>query len=186
MVHLLHPNPRNAQRYVWVVAANSPAALYGADVTPLNLLPFDYAIFDGHLPAFGQSATQTQTAVVAGTFDYNWRYSDALANAGDPAVRAKANRIRTPGKGVAPAPAALDRFAGRYRIGNDNFVDVRRDGTRLLARSNSDEGELLPQDDANFYLPAYGVWIAFQLDAAGKVTGFTAAGIGDFEATRLE
>ena len=33
---------------------------------------------------------------------------------------------------------------------------------------------MLPQDDDNFYMPAFGVWIAFQRDATGKISGFTA------------
>jgi hypothetical protein len=35
-------------------------------------------------------------------------------------------------------------------------------------------------------LPAYNVWIAFQRDGSGKVTGLTSAGSGDFEAMRLD
>jgi hypothetical protein len=186
LVQMLHPNPRNAQRYVWVVAANSPAGLFGAQVLPSNLLEFDYAIDDGHVPAYRQLATRTQMGVVSGMFDYNWRYSDAHAVAGDSTARAKANQVRPPNSRVASNTAILDRYVGRYRIANGPIVEVRRENSKLIIKAGNDEGELLPQNETNFYLPAFNVWIAFQRDESGKVTGFTSAGSGDFEATRQD
>lgn len=186
LVQMLHPNPRNVQRYVWVVAGNSPAGLAGAQVLPSNLLEFDYVVEDGHVQSYRQLVTRTQTAVVSGMFDYNWRYSGALAVPGDSAARAKAHRIRPPNRRATPDTAVLDRYVGRYRISNGPTVEVRRDGTKLIIKAGGDGGELLPQDDANFYLPAFNVWIAFQRDDSGKVTGLTSAGSGDFEATRQD
>jgi len=160
--------------------------LFGAQVLPSNVLEFDYTIEDGHVQSYKQLVTRTQTAVVSGMFDYNWRYSDALAVPGDSAARAKAHRIRPPNLRAVADTAVLDRYVGRYRISNGPIVEVRRDGTKLMINAGGDGGELLPQEDANFYLPTFNVWIAFQRDDSGKVTGLTSAGSGDFEATRQD
>jgi hypothetical protein len=168
-----------------VVAANESAVLFGTDVSPENVPAWDYVIQDGRLPAHGQIATRTQTAIASGHFDYNWRYSPALVVTGDAAARARANQLRRPRAEDIPAPDALDRYAGRYLIANGPVVEVRREGAKLVVQAGNDSGELLPQTKDNFFLPAFGVWIAFQRDASGQITGFTSAGGGpDFEATR--
>jgi hypothetical protein len=184
MVQMVYPNPANAARYVWIVAANSSAALSGVQIGPYNLPEWDFVVTDGHMPAHGQTATRTQTAVVSGHFDYNWRYAPALIVAGDAAARSRANQIHAPRAGETPPVDVLDGYTGRYLISSGNRVDIRRDGTRLVATAGTDTGELVPQGRDNFYLPAFDVWIAFQRDAAGKVTGLTSAGAGEFEAQR--
>jgi len=184
MVQMVYPNPANASRYVWVVAANSSAGLFGVQVGPYNLPEWDFVVSDGHLPAHGQIATRTQTAVASGHFDYNWRYSPALVAAGDAAVRARANQLRPPRPEDTPSVAELDRYVGKYVIANNTAVEIRRDGTKLVVTVGSDSGELLPQGGPDFYMPAFDVWLVFQQDGSRKVTGFTSAGGGDFEATR--
>jgi dienelactone hydrolase len=185
-VQLLYPNPRNARRYVWVIAANSVDGLLGADVSPFTLPEWDYQIVDGHMPAFNQIATRTQTALASGFFGHDWRYSAALMTEGDAAVRASANRIRSPKAGAAPDAAALERYVGRYRLPNGRIVEVSREAGQLIARSDGNQGELLPQDGDDFYMPGFNLWLSFQRDAAGKVTGFKGSGTGDFEAPRIE
>jgi hypothetical protein len=186
LVQMLHPNPRNAQRYVWVIAANSADGLFGTEILPFNLPEMDFVIQDGRMPAFGQLTTRTQTAVASGMFDYNWRYSRTLTTEGNATVRAKANRIRRPNAASPPSIDVLERYVGRYRIPNGRTVEIRRDGARLFGNAGGDEGELLAQDESNFYMPAFSVWVAFKRDAAGKVTGFTAAGGDDFEGVRID
>ena len=184
-VQMVYPNPRNAARYLWVFAGNSPAGLLGAEALP-NVLPeWDFVITDGHVAGFGQSATRTQTAVASGHFDYNWRYAPAFVTAGDAAVRARANHIRQVKPGAVSAET-LDRYLGKYRLPNGRVVEVRREGSKLFSQMDGDSTELLPQVEDNFYLPPFSLWIAFQRDATGKVTGFTGAGGGDFEAKRQE
>ncbi len=186
MIHLLYPNPRNAQRYVWLIAANSIDGLFGTEILPYNLPEFDFVIQDGRMPAYGQMTTRTQTAVASGMFDYNWRWSGALTTEGAAAARAAANRIRRPKEASALSADVLERYVGRYRTPNGNIVGIRREGARLFGKSGDDESELLAQDENNFYVPPFSLWISFQRDAAGRVTGFTGAGGGDFEATRIE
>jgi Prolyl oligopeptidase family/Domain of unknown function (DUF3471) len=185
-IHLLHPNPRNAQRYVWVIAANSARGLFGVDVLPYSLPEWDYVILDGHIPAFNQAATRTQTALASGFFDANWRYSAALVAEGDAAVRAKANRLRPPNDSAAPDAVELDRYVGRYQLPNGRIVEVSREGTTLMARSDGEQGAMLPQGEGNFFMQDFHLWFSFQRDAAGKVTGFQGSGSGDFEAPRIE
>jgi hypothetical protein len=184
-VHMVHPNPRNSARYVWVIAAGTSSGLLGAEALPYNLPEWDFVIYDGHMPGYGQRATRTQTAVASGHFDYNWRYAPTLVVAGDAAVRARANHIRQLNPGVVPVET-LDRYVGKYLLPNGRVVEVRREGSKLLAQSEGDSAELLPQGEDNFYLPPFSQWVAFQRDAAGKVTGFTGAGGGDYEAKRQE
>jgi hypothetical protein len=184
-VQMVYPNPRNSQRYVWVVATNDRAMLFGADVSPENLPGWDFVIEDGRLPPHGQNTSRSQTAIASGHFDYNWRYAAAFAVTGDAAQRARANQLHRPRAADIPAPGELDRYVGKYLIAMGPVVEVRREGAKLIAQAGNDSGELLPQTKDNFFLPAFRVWIAFQRDAAGKISGFTSAGGGpDFEATR--
>jgi dienelactone hydrolase len=185
-IHLLHPNPRNAQRYVWVIAANSVSGLFGVDVSPYSLPEWDYVILDGHMPAFNQPVTRTQTALASGFFDANWRYSPALLTEGDAAARAKANRLRPPNDGAAPGAVELDRYVGRYQLPNGRIVEVLRAGATLKARSDGEQGDMQPQTEGNFYMPDFNLWLSFQRDATGKVTGFQGSGSGDFEAPRID
>jgi hypothetical protein len=185
-IHMLYPNPRNAQRYVWVVAANSPSGMFGADVSPYSLPEWDYVIVDGHLPAYQQKVTRTQTALASGFFDHDWRYSPALMVEGDASARAKANRVRPLKAGVTLDAAAQDRYVGRYRLQNDSIVEVSRTGSTLTAGADGQYGEMLPQGDDNFYMPAFNLWLSFKRDATGKLTGFVGSGSDDFEASRIE
>ena len=82
----------------------------------------------------------------------------------------------------------LDRYVGKYLIAMGPVVEVRREGAKLVAQAGNDSGEMLPQAKDNFFLPAFGVWIAFQRDPAGTISGFTSAGGGgpDFVGKRHE
>ena len=100
-------------------------------------------------------------------------------------MSAQANHVRPKAAVTLPA-AILDRYVGNYRVSNGRMVGIRRDGARLLADAQDDSGELIAQDENNFYMPSVGVWISFLRDAAGKVTGFNGSGSGDFEARRVD
>jgi dienelactone hydrolase len=186
-VQMVYPNPRNAQRYIWVVAANASEALFAANVSPENLPAWDFVIDDGRMPSHGQKATPTQTAVASGHFDYHWRYAPAFVVSGDATARARANQLRRPRASDIPAPDVLDRYVGKYLIAGGPVVEVRREGAKLIVQAGNDSGEMLPQGADNFFLQEFGVWIAFQRDEAGKLSGFTSAGGGsEFEAKRQE
>jgi hypothetical protein len=172
---------------VWLIAANDSAALFGTEVSPENLPAWDFLIQDGRSPAHGQDATPTQTAVASGHFDYNWRYAPALVVPGDATVRARANQLHRPRAADTPPPDVLDRYVGRYQIANGPLAEIRREGAQLVVQAGNKSSEMLPQSPDNFFLPTLGFWLAFQRDAAGKISGFTSAGGGrDFEASRQE
>ena len=187
-VQLLYPNPLNPERYVWVVASTSTDGLYFADARATNLPDWDFVVADGRFPAPGQKASPLQTRVVSGTFDSNWRYSDALAVAGDGEVRSKARLRHRPSASLAVAPAILQSYAGRYQIEKGPLLEVFLDGKRLMVRQQgeSNADELLPESATDWSVPKYDVWVSFVRDASGKVTGLVGYQGGDFTAKRVD
>ncbi len=185
-VQFLYPNPRNPERYVWVLAGNSADGMFYADATPYALPEWDYLIADGRMPAYGQSASATQTRVVSGSFDHDWRYAAAFAVEGDAAVRGKANRLSRPRADAPVDTKRLDEYVGRYQVGMGPQLDVSRDGTRLVSGARGNHANMIPQGGESYYLPEFKVWITFVRDAAGKVTGFSGTSTGgDIDARRL-
>ena len=63
---------------------------------------------------------------------------------------------------------------------------VTRQGDALQAKVDSEELDLEAIDERNFYGAKFNVWLTFEKDAGGKVTGFTGyqPGDGDFEAKK--
>ena len=137
------------------------------------------------MPGYGQSATPTQTAIASGHFDYNWRYAAALVVPGDAVARARGNQVRQPRAADIPAPEALDRYVGKFQLPNGELLEIRREGAKLFAHAGRDTVEMLPQTTDDFFIPTFGVWVEFQRDATGKISGLTSVGGGgEFEATR--
>ena len=186
-VQLIYPNPLNAGRYVWIAAGTSTDGMYFCDPNPQRLYDWDYIIMDGHIPAAKQSASSLQTRVVSGMFDYNWRYSDALAQPGDTEIRAKGRQLHRPKANLTVDPKVLESYVGRYQIEQGPVLELFQDGKRLMVKQQgqSDSDELLPESETDYDIPKYGVWISFLRDASGKVTGFAGYQDGNFEAKKL-
>ncbi len=142
---------------------------------------------DGRIPATKQSASSLQTRVVSGMFDYNWRYSDALAQPGDTEIRAKGRQLHRPKANLTVDPKVLESYVGRYQIEQGPVLELFQDGKRLMVKQQgqSDSDELLPESETDYDIPKYGVWISFLRDASGKVTGFAGYQDGNFEAKKL-
>ena len=187
-VQMIYPNPLNPERYVWIAAGTSTDGMYFSDLNPQRLSDWDYIIMDGHIPAARQSASSWQTRVVSGMFDYNWRYSDALAQPGDTEIRAKGRQLHRPKANLSVDPKLLESYAGRYQIEQGPLLELFRDGKRLMVRQpgQADADELLPESETDYDIPKYGVWVSFVRDASGKVTGFTGYQEGSFEAKKLD
>jgi dienelactone hydrolase len=185
-LQMLYPNPRNTQRYVWLFAATSTAGMNHAAVSPYRGYEWDYKIDDGRIPAARQVASEEATKVVSGMFDQNWRFDPAYLQPGDEKIRANGRRLTAAGKHVRLEPAVLDSFAGVYLMSNGRRLDVIRKEGLLVATMNAEELELVPLDQSTFYGQKYNVWVTFEKDASGKVTGFVGhqPGDGDFEAKR--
>ena len=187
-VEMLYPNPLNSERYVWIVAGTSTDGMYFSEANPQRLYDWEYVIMDGHIPARKQSASSLQTRVVSGMFDYNWRFSESLAQAGDAEIRAKGRQRHRPKTNLAVDPKVSESYVGSYQIEQGPLLEVFRDGGRLMMRQRGQSGgdELLPESETEYDLPSYGVWVSFLRDASGKVTGFAGYQDGNFEARKLD
>jgi dienelactone hydrolase len=187
-VQLLYPNPLNPERYVFVVAATSTDGMYFSGATATNLPEWDYVVTDGRIPAFGQKASALQSRVVSGTFDSNWRFSDALSFSGDGEIRSKGRLRHRPSASLAVDPALQKSYAGHYQIEKGPLLEVFLDGKRLMVRQQGqpDSDELLPESATEFSVPKYDVWISFVRDASGKVTELVGYQGGDFTAKKVD
>lgn len=185
---MLYPNPLNSERYVWLVAATSADGMYFNQLNIQRPYDWDYVITDGHIPAYKQPATLLQTSVVSGMFDYNWRFSESLAQLGDTQIRSSGRLLHHPKPGFSVDQAVLDSYVGRYQVEHGPLLELFKDGKRLMAKQagQTDADELLPESDKDFNVPKYNVRISFVRDLSGKVTGFTGYQNGDFEAKKLE
>ncbi|MGO9864809.1 MAG: prolyl oligopeptidase family serine peptidase [Terriglobales bacterium] len=186
-VQMIYPNPLNPERYVWIAAGTSTDGMYFTDLDLQNRYDWDYIVMDGRLPASKQSATWQQTRVVSGMFDYNWRYSDSLAQTGDADIRAQGRQRHRPNPNLAVDPKVLDTYVGRYQIADGPLVEVFRDGKRLMAKQQGESDmELVPETETSYYIVKHNVWLSFVRDAAGKITGLTGYSNGDFEGKKLD
>ena len=187
-VQMIYPNPLNPERYVWVAAGTSTDGMYFCDPNPQRSYDWEYIIMDGHIPPYKQSASSLETRVVSGMFDYNWRYSDALAQSGDAGIRAKGRQLHRPKANLSVDPKVFASYVGRYQIEKGPLLVLFQDGKRLMVKQpgQSEGDELLPESETDFDIAKYSVWISFLRDASGKVTGFSGYQDGSFEAKRLD
>jgi dienelactone hydrolase len=185
-VQLIYPNPRNADRYVWLFAGTSNAGMHFAAPLPFRIGVWDYIIEDGHIPPPKQNLPMERMNVVAGSFDYNWRFNPGYLQMGDAETRARGRVLAKPGKAIKLPESLLDSYAGAYELRPGRNVEIGRKGDILWVKSGPDELEFVPLDETNFYGQKVNVWVTFLKDASGKVTGFVGhqPGDGDFEGTR--
>ena len=72
-------------------------------------------------------------------------------------------------KAIALAPRVLDRYVGRYSLGNDVFIEVKRDGSRLFTQVTGQEPvEIFPEGERKFFAKVVDAQIKFEVDT---VTG---------------
>ena len=185
-MQMIYPNPRNADRYVWVFAANESAVLFGTEVSRRE--HSRVGLRDPGWPPAGSRPDCPRAR--------RPRSRRAIS------ITTGATPPRSAWLAMPPRAPVPIRFAGRVRptflrqtrwivtsestsSRMDQSCEVRREGAKLVVQAGNDSGELVPQAKDNFFLAAFGVWIAFQRDAAGKISGFTSAGGGsDFEGRR--
>ena len=80
---------------------------------------------------------------------------------------------------VAVDPALLDRYAGRYRLGNGQTLEfARRDDHLLLHRPGQGASEFFPTGPRDFFLDTGNDELTFELDPTGRVTGLILYGDG--------
>jgi dienelactone hydrolase len=185
-LQMIYPHPRNALRYLWLFAATSTAGMNYALPTPFLAYEWDYIINDGRIPAPKLKVAEERTKVVSGMFDSNWRFHPAYLQMGDAQIRANGRTLAKPGRHVKLAEAVLESYAGSYEMPGNRMVEIARKGDLLLVKAGPDELEFVPLDQTTFYGAKFNLWVTFEKDTAGRVTGFTGhqPGDGDFEATR--
>jgi hypothetical protein len=182
-VQMIHAHPQNADRYVFVVAATSPAALLQWQPVTLRNNEFDFLIEDGHVANVDQQADASALWVAGGWFDRGWALEESLLHRGQPDVRAQALRLLPP-----LAPEVLDAYAGRYQVSPEFTIAVQRTDDRLFAHSGSETPvELAPVGDDRFYVSQGATLVVFERDASGKVRSFKSRRNGqDFSGRRLD
>jgi hypothetical protein len=185
-VQMVYPNPMNAERYVWLFAGTSTNGMYLAEPNPQRIPDWDYVIVDGHIPGHKQSAAPEQLRVASGSFDYNWRFSSALNQGGDAAIRAKGRQIKRPKPGLVIPQSVLESYVGRYQVdGGGPVVQLKLEAGKLVALAGAPIA-MEAESEAMFYVPSMNTRVFFERDAAGKVSGFTGTGDRDFEAKKLD
>ncbi|HEV7609518.1 MAG TPA: prolyl oligopeptidase family serine peptidase [Steroidobacteraceae bacterium] len=185
-VQMIYPNPRNTERYVWIFAGTSANGMFFAEPNPQRIYDWDYVILDGRIPAYKQAATAEQTRVASGTFDYNWRYSGSSSVAGDADIRAHGRQLRRPDGNLQLDARTIDGYLGHYQIENGPVVEMYRQDAKLRVRGGGPDSEMLPESETIFFAKAVNVRVFFERDAAGKVTGFTTYGDGEYTARKLD
>jgi hypothetical protein len=168
-LQMLYPNPRNPERYVWLVAGTSIGGMVHANPTVSNVSDWDYFIQDGHIPARGITASEKQLAVVSGMFDYNWRHADALASPGASQVRAQGRQITRASKDFRIAPERLAACAGKFQIMGGPELEFRVDAGKLKVNVDGIDRELMPVTETLFYVQRDNVTVEFLPDASGQL-----------------
>jgi dienelactone hydrolase len=186
-VQLMYPHPLNAARYVWIFAGTSANGMYQTEPSPFRRYDWDYVIVDGHIPAHKQKVSPQDTRVVSGTFDYNWRFADALSRPGDAEVRKNGRQLRRADPNLKIDAKVLDSYVGRYQFDNARLLEVFREGQRFWGKVGNEESDFVAESETSFNVAKFNTRIFFERDASGKVTGITGYGTdGDFAARRLE
>src|SRR5262249_41554709 len=74
---------------------------------------------------------------------------------------------------IAIEPALLDRYAGRYEFPDHEKATVTRQENHLVLGGDDDlPDEFYPETNQDFFSKIQDLQIQFQIDGAGRVTGF--------------
>lgn len=90
---MAYPHPLNPNRYVHVIAGNSPAGMFFSDRVPGY---FDFAIAEARVIGEESDTSFEDGCVVGGYFDHNWQYNGKYALGGDPNIRSRAAMRKAP------------------------------------------------------------------------------------------
>lgn len=176
VLQAIYPSPFAEHRYVYLVAATSPAGMYFWKPQLVHftfgypLTPFDWLIQDGRRPPPG-TMNASIANVAAGIFDASWRRTDRWSVLRDKSA-AKWTLRRAPAKDFAPSPAALQAAAGRYEVFPGFTLTFRPEGRTLVGDFGGQASvTLAPESDFLFVVPGTGDAVEFIRDAAGNVSG---------------
>ena len=81
-----------------------------------------------------------------------------------------------PGERVAiklPA-SSLDRYVGAYKLNEESFIEVKREGDKLMARvTGQPTFEILPESETRFFWKVVDAQLTFAIDGSGIVQSAT-------------
>jgi len=132
-VQMLYPNPRNADRYVLLRAATSPAGMYCADYV---LNDVDFCLVDSRAAQALKPGTffdlitgrNAGPPIAAGYFDNAWHYQDTLVERWPAVARAKFTTWKMPKLASASPSAQRVMLADLVESKAEGaFLDLRRD-----------------------------------------------------------
>jgi hypothetical protein len=174
-VQMVYPNPANADRYVTVIAATSPAGMYFADYAVHDL---DFCVVDAHSadPRLTSGSfdvpgeVRLQGFLFGGYFDNAWRLREAFTEAGDVTVRSACPAWHTPLYASANVPGTELRMSDLVETASTGCFrrlvrDLNAQGDRLsLARRRYTSGLAL---DLRYAIPKEPGTVDYQLAGAG-------------------
>ncbi len=101
-VRMVYPHPENPDRYVEVLAANSPAGMYFSHRLGGQT---DFTISDARRYTGDDDVPGEKLGIASGHFNHNWQYTEEYVELGDPAARAKTVPLKAPTQMTAAVKA---------------------------------------------------------------------------------
>ncbi|HEX6639260.1 MAG TPA: M56 family metallopeptidase [Steroidobacteraceae bacterium] len=109
----------------------------------------------------------TLTALAAQVSPPNVRTAETPAKQGGEVKAGERVAIKLP-------PATLDRYAGTFKMAEGMFVEIKRDGDRLMARlTGQPTFEIFPESETEFFWKIVDAQLTFALDGSGVVQSAT-------------
>ena len=178
VVNMIYPNPMNPDRYVSIIAANSPTGMYFLNQNQNNTERYDFYIADGCLPNRRSGHPQEKVQVAAGIFDYNWQVNPRFLQKGDPEIRAQCpyrkvmSDLSTTIVGLPKIdPQVFDNYVGEYKADAGFVVKIMKEGDKLMGQGpGGPPVQLFPYTETEYFLDVMDLQITFVKDESGKVS----------------
>ena len=176
VLNAIYPNPFNAERYVYIVAATSGAGLSFYDPFRRDLFEYDFYVADGRLPNYAAGARDDKILIASGFFNHNWKLDGAFLKPGDKELRSKCayavmnsdfsiNIVGT----TKPSLDLLKLYAGVYQVINGPLVTIALEKDTLWAKqgpNNQFAAKLLATSDGEFFVKEANTFLSFKKDEA--------------------
>jgi pimeloyl-ACP methyl ester carboxylesterase len=181
VVQLLYPNPSQANRYVMVVAATSPAGMYFWNPAAFHhivfgfpMLPMDWTIRDGRRVTLDNGLSPERAWIASGTFDAHWRRDDRWVFTGDETLRAQSPVRQAPvGASRGARTSDWDDYTGIYQFPFGVATVARDERGLTMETAGGPKLSLISERDGEFGAREFGSLLVFKRDTAGKVTSLT-------------
>ena len=177
VVNMIYPNPLNPDRYVSIIAANSPTGMYFFNQNQNNTERYDFYIADGCIPNRRLGRPHEKVQVAAGIFDYNWQIDPKFLEKGDPEIRAQCpyrkvlSDLSTSVVGLPEIdPELFDNYVGEYQAEAGFVVKIMREGDKLMGQGpDNPPVQLFPYAETEYFLDVTDLQITFIKGESGEV-----------------